>query len=86
MVGTKGFAEMSPAYGYGPLKGRTHKGPLDEPVVTHQTLQMDGMADIILNGKTLTPAVDGYEGLKDMKVLDAIYKSIKEGSKKIMLG
>lgn len=86
VVGTKGFAEMSPAYGYGPLKGRTHKGPLDEPVVTHQTLQMDGMADIILNGKTMTPAVDGYEGLKDMKVLDAIYKSIKEGSKKIMLG
>lgn len=84
--GTKGFAEMSPAYGYGPLKGRTHKGPLDEPVVTHQTLQMDGMADIILNGKTISPAVDGYEGLKDMKVLDAIYKSIKEGGRKVMLG
>lgn len=84
--GTKGYAEMSPAYGYGPLKGRTHKGPLDEPIVTHQTLQMDGMADIILNNKTIDPPVDGYEGLKDMLVIDAIYRSIREGSRKVMLG
>lgn len=84
--GDKGFAELSPAYGYGPIKGRTHKGTLDEPVVTHQTLQMDSMADIILNNKAITPAVDGHEGLKDMKVLDAIYKSIKEGGKKVLLG
>ncbi|TDB65797.1 Gfo/Idh/MocA family protein [Arundinibacter roseus] len=85
-VGTKGFVEMSPAYSYGPIKGRTHKGPLNEPVVTHQTLQMDGMADIILNGKTMTPAVDGYEGLRDMKIIDAIYESIRKKGVKIQLG
>jgi len=84
--GTKGFAEMSPAYGYGPLKGRTHKGPLTEPVVTHQTVQMDGMADIILNNKPMNPPVDGQEGLNDMIVLDAIYKSIRDGGRKVMLG
>ncbi|GHB73982.1 Gfo/Idh/MocA family protein [Persicitalea jodogahamensis] len=83
--GDKGFAELSPAYGYGPIKGRTHKGPLDEPVVTHQTAQMDGMADIILNNKTIDPPVDGQEGLKDMIVLDAIYESIRKGSAKMKL-
>ncbi len=83
--GDKGFAEMSPAYGYGPLKGRTHQGPLDEPVVTHQTVQMDGMADIILNNATIYPPVDGQEGLKDMIVIDAIYESIRKGGGKIIL-
>ena len=42
--GEKGFAELQPSTGYGPIKGRTHKGELDFPHVTHQTVQMDEMA------------------------------------------
>ena len=49
--GTEGFVEMQPSTGYGPIKGRTHKGPLTEPIVTHQTLQMDEMAAMIFDGK-----------------------------------
>src|SRR3546814_12013664 len=39
--GEKGFAEMQPSTGYGPIKGRTNKGELTQPHVTQQTLQME---------------------------------------------
>jgi predicted dehydrogenase len=83
--GSKGWVEMQPSTGYGPIKGNTNKGPLELPHVTHQTVQMDEMAMIILNGKVSEVAVDGKEGVKDMKIIDAIFKSIKTG-KKVTLG
>lgn len=80
--GDKGFAELAPCYGYGPLKGRTNKGEINQPVVTHQTVQMDGVADCILNNKP-DPQIDGQEGLKDMKIIEAIYKSIEKKGEKV---
>ena len=77
----KGFAEMQPSTGYGPIKGRTNKGELTQEHKTHQTVQMDEMADIILNGKQPIVAVDGEEGLKDLKIMDAIYAAVKSGKK-----
>ena len=77
--GEKGFAEMQPSTGYGPIEGRTHKGKLDKPHITHQTLQMDEMAGIILENKKAPVPVDGEEGLKDMKIIDAIYEAARTG-------
>jgi predicted dehydrogenase len=79
--GEKGFAELQPATGYGPIKGRTNKGELTQAHVTHQTLQMEEMAGIILENKQPVVAVDGEEGLKDLKIIDAIYLSIKIGKR-----
>lgn len=79
--GEKGFAELNPSTGYGPIMGRTNKGELNHPHVTHQTIQMDEMASIILEGKQPVVPVDGEEALKDLKIIDAIYLSIKEGRK-----
>lgn len=79
--GDKGFGELQPATGYGPIKGRTHNGELTQPHVTHQTVQMDEMADIILKGKQPVVPVNGEEGVKDLKIIDAIYKAVKEGTK-----
>ena len=79
--GVRGFAELSPATGYGPIKGRTGKGDLNQPVVTHQTVQMDEMAGIILQGKQPVVPVDGEEALKDLKIIDAIYEAVKTGQK-----
>ena len=79
--GEKGFAEMQPSTGYGPIKGKTHKGELTHPHITHQTVQMDEMAGIILEGKQPIVPVDGEEGLKDLKIMDAIYAAIKSGKK-----
>lgn len=79
--GEKGYAELQPATGYGPIEGKTHKGQLTQPHVTHQTIQMDEMAAIILDGKKPVIPVDGEEGLKDMKIIDAIYEAVKTGRK-----
>lgn len=77
----KGFAELQPSTGYGPIQGRTHKGELTQPVTTHQTVQMDEMAGIIFEGKTPVVPVDGEEALKDLKIIDAIYQAVKTGQK-----
>jgi predicted dehydrogenase len=77
----KGFAELLPSTGYGPIKGRTNKGELNHPHVTHQTVQMDEMAGIILEGKKPIVPVDGEEGLKDLKIIDAIFLAVKTGKK-----
>ena len=79
--GTKGFAELSPATGYGPIRGRTNKGELVAPDVTHQTVQMDEMADILLRDKKPEVPVDGEEALKDLKIIDAIYEACRTGKK-----
>ena len=79
--GEKGFAEMQPSTGYGPIQGRTHKGELNFPHVTHQKFQMDEMAEIILNGKKPVIPVDGHEGLRDMQIIDAIYRAVASGKK-----
>ena len=81
LSGTKGFAEMQPSTGYGPIKAKTHSGPLEHTHVTHQTTQMDEMAAIILDGKQPLIPVDGEEGLKDMHIVDAIFKAVKTGQK-----
>lgn len=79
--GEKGFAELQPSTGYGPIKGRTHKGELTQPHMTHQTVQMDEMAAIILEGKQPVVPVDGEEGLKDLKIIDAIYQAVRTAKK-----
>lgn len=84
IIGEKGFAELSPAFGYGPIKGRTHLGELQIQDIVHQAAQMDGLADCILNGKP-DPNMTGEEGLKDMIVIDAVYESIKNNGQKIVI-
>lgn len=79
--GEKGFAELQPCSGYGPIKGRTNKGELNKPHVTHQTVQMDEFAAIIFDNKQPVVPVDGEEGLRDLKIMDAIYKAVKSGKK-----
>ncbi|RLJ79398.1 putative dehydrogenase [Pedobacter alluvionis] len=81
MSGDKGFAEMQPSTGYGPIKGRTHKGELMQPITTHQTVQMDEMATIIFEDKKPVVPVNGEEGLKDLKIIDSIYEAVKTGKK-----
>ena len=79
--GLRGFGELNPATGYGPIMGRTNKGELNFPHVTHQTVQMDAMAGIILQGKQPEVPVDGEEAVKDLKIIDAIYEATKTGKK-----
>jgi predicted dehydrogenase len=79
--GEKGFAELKPATGYGPIQGRTNKGELTHTHITHQTVQMDEMSEIILNGKQPVVPLNGEEGVKDLKIIDAIFLAAKTGNK-----
>ena len=77
--GLNGFAELHPATSYDPTRGLTHKGPLNFPDTIHQAVQMDEMAAIIFEGKKPLIPVNGEEGLKDIKVIEGIYKSAASG-------
>jgi predicted dehydrogenase len=74
-----GWIELRPAFSYGPIAGKTSNGPLNFPHVNHQALQMDDFASCILDGRETS--VGGEEGLKDLKVIEAIYKAIETGNK-----
>ena len=45
---------------------------------------MDGIGKVILENKTLPDHITGEEGMKDMKIIEAIYKAAETG-KKILL-
>lgn len=76
-----GWFELSPAFGYGPLKGRTSKGAIEMPVVNHQAAHMDGICADLLAGKKLPDHITGEEGLRDVKLLQAIYRAAETGRK-----
>lgn len=79
--GEKGFVELHPATGYGPIKGRTHQGEMNFPHVTHQTVQIDEMAAIILDGKKPVLRVDGQDAVTDLKIIEGIYRAARGGGK-----
>lgn len=73
----KGSFELEPAYGYGGIGGKTSKGKMNFPQVNQQALQMDDFARCVLQNKPTR--VPGEMGMNDMKVIDAIYRSIASG-------
>jgi predicted dehydrogenase len=79
VIAEKGKFELSPAYGYGGINGSTSDGPMNFPQINQQAAQMDNFAQCILQNKPTS--VPGEEGMKDMKVVDAIYRSLKSGKK-----
>jgi predicted dehydrogenase len=76
-----GFFELSPAISYGPFKGRTSNGVLDFPTINQQQTQCDEIAKVLLANKQLPAHISGEEGLKDMKILEAIYEAAATGKK-----
>ena len=74
-----GWLQLAPAFGYGPLRGTTNKGELKLPIVNHQAMQLEDFATCVLENRE--SSVSGEEGLKDMKVIEAIYRSIATGGK-----
>ena len=72
-----GNLEMSPAFDYGPLKGKTSKGEMKFPIVHHQTLMLDGICNDILNNRPIRTS--GEEGLRDMKIMQAVFEAANTG-------
>lgn len=78
VAGDKGWGEISPAYGYfDQVTLRTHEGPTDLPQIDHFAAEMDHFAEACRGEtKLLFP---GEMGLRDVRVMTAIYESAKSG-------
>jgi predicted dehydrogenase len=83
IIGPTGTIEMNPAYSYSGIHvtGRTGSGVEDLSIVDPNPRQFareaDHLATCILEDKE--PKADGYEGLRDMQIITAIYQSCAEG-------
>ena len=71
--------ELDSAFSYGGISGQTKNGKLSFPPFNQQAAQMDGFSKCITEG--LPSDADGEEGLKDMRVIEAIYRSAVAGTK-----
>src|SRR5687768_11847473 len=77
---TKGSYKLSPFQAYSGINGEISDGiKLNEKVQHQQAKQMDDDALAIKNKSK--PLVPGEEGLKDIRIVEAIYRSVKEKRK-----
>ncbi|MBP1223949.1 Gfo/Idh/MocA family protein [Flavobacterium sp. 1355] len=77
----EGSFELSPALSYGPYTGKTSEKELKFPAINQQKTQMDEICKVLLENKKLPNHITGEEGLKDIKVINAIYKAAETGKK-----
>lgn len=75
----EGWAELSPAYEYEGIKGKTSKEKMDFPQVNQQARQMDDFARAVKENRP-TP-VPGEMGRQDVKILQAIYEAMRTGQR-----
>ncbi|MDA9764606.1 Gfo/Idh/MocA family oxidoreductase [Opitutales bacterium] len=80
----RGTALIEPAYSYGGIKGSVNGKLMGYEPVNQQAKHMDAVSKSILEGTDST--VSGQEGLLDMKVVDALYKSLASGGARTEIG
>jgi len=74
----RGWYELSPFQAYRDIHGRTSDGMLlNAEIPNQQARQMDNDALAILNGTGVL--VPGEEGLRDIRVVEAVHRSATEG-------
>lgn len=70
---------LEPSFYYGGIKGFTPNGPITLEEVNQQALQMDAFAlSLAKQEKSIVP---GEMGLRDMQIIEAIYKAMASGKK-----
>ena len=74
-----GWFELNPAYEYEGLKGSTSEGEMQFAPVKQQALQMDDFALCVITGQQ--SRVPAEMGLRDMKIIEAIYESADKQAK-----
>lgn len=74
---TRGWYKLEPFQSYSGINGVTSDGtPLDQVIPNQQAKQMDDDALAIINDTDVL--VPGEEGLKDIRVVEAVYRSVRE--------
>jgi len=77
-----GWFQLEPAYNYSDLQGCSSDGIIDYPPSSQQAAQMDAFALAIKNN---TPtSVPGAMGRRDVKIIEAIYKSMRTGERVVI--
>lgn len=75
-----GWYNLEPFQSYSGIKGNISDGTkLDAVIPNQQARQMDNDALAIINNKPVL--VPGEEGLRDIRVVEAIFRSVKENSR-----
>ena len=77
-------AEIDPNFVYSKYKGHINGVPMDIAHVNQQGNHMDVIAQSIQSGTPTTTS--GEEGLRDMRVIEAIFKSIANGGARTKVG
>ncbi|MEO5959457.1 MAG: Gfo/Idh/MocA family oxidoreductase [Opitutaceae bacterium] len=82
--GEKGWVEMDPAYGYSGIKLTTSNGPSEIAAArSQQAIQLDDFAMCIREGRE--SIVSGEMGLRDVKIIEAIYASAANGGARTLV-
>lgn len=76
----RGSFELNPGFPYNGIQGKSTNGAISYPPMNQQAAQMDDFAQCVMQGKATR--VPGEEGLKDMKVVEAIYRSLTNGGRR----
>jgi predicted dehydrogenase len=75
----QGYFELSPAYNYNGIKGKTSDDEMKFPEVNQQAKQMDDFALAVMENRP-TP-VPGEMGKQDVRILQAIYNAAQTGQR-----
>lgn len=76
----KGWYKLSPFSAYSGINGVTSDGKvLNATIPNEQAKQMDDDAIAIINSTTVL--VPGEEGMKDIRVVEAVYRSVAQNKK-----
>jgi predicted dehydrogenase len=74
----KGSFGLKPAYGYNSSRGQRSDGqPINLPALNQFVAEMDDFAQCIMNKRP--SKISGAEGLRDVKIMMAIYESARTG-------
>lgn len=76
-----GWWRVGPAFGYDGKKGESSEGEMDLPNIFEQVAQMDAQAESFRNNEE--SKVPGEMGLRDVKILTAIYESASNDSRRV---
>jgi predicted dehydrogenase len=75
----RGWFELSPAFAYDGLKGKSSEGEISFEPVNQQAAQMDDFAICILTDRETR--VPPEMGLRDVVIMEAIYRAAKTGER-----
>ena len=77
--GSAGWFALDEAYSLDGIEASTHKGGVRIGQVDQFVLQLDSLSQLVQDGKAPGAGISGMDGLRDVRIISAIYESIRTG-------